>query len=64
MTVGITDKTIIAAQAANGKLTVNALKAGTTNMGLHADKIMALVPVTVTASPRVRARSHCSATRS
>ena len=35
VTVGITDRTIVAAQAANGKLTVNALKAGTTNMGVQ-----------------------------
>lgn len=51
VTVGITDRTIVAAQAANGKLTVNALKAGTTNVGVHAGKVMALVPVTVTAKP-------------
>lgn len=51
VTVGITDRTIVAAQAANGKLTVNALKAGTTNVGVHAGKVAALVPVTVTAKP-------------
>lgn len=54
VTVAVSDRTIVAAQAANGKLTVNALKAGTTNMGVHAGKVMALVPVTVTAKPTVQ----------
>lgn len=52
--VAVSDRTIVAAQAANGKLTVNALKAGTTNLGVHAGKVMALVPVTVTAKPTVQ----------
>lgn len=54
VTVAVSDRTIVAAQAANGKLSVNALKAGTTNMGVHAGKVMALVPVTVTAKPTVQ----------
>lgn len=54
VTVAVSDRTIVAAQAANGKLTVNALKAGTTNMGVHAGKAVALVPVTVTAKPTVQ----------
>lgn len=51
VTIAVSDRTIVAAQAANGKLSVNALKAGSTNIGVHAGKVVALVPVTVTAKP-------------
>lgn len=54
VTVAVSDRTIVAAQAANGKLSVNALKAGTTTVGVHAGKAVALVPVTVTAKPTVQ----------